>query len=110
MVLLIRSRSGQSTRDAYAIASSRLISKLDSVEARAVCRFGLTGDWEEVLNEAGGSILDTLGLALRWAPDGIVRSAHKAPGPCGAADARASMPCSAPAILALESKKRRDLR
>jgi hypothetical protein len=73
MVLLIRSRSNQSPRDSYAIASSRLISKLDSVEVRAVCRFGLTGDWEEVLNEAGGSVLDTLGLALKWAPDGIVR-------------------------------------
>lgn len=86
MVLLIRSRSGQSPRDSYAIASSRLISKLDSIEVRAVCRFGLTGDWEEVLNEAGGSVLDTLGLALKWAPDGIVRTASFCYHP-GCADA-----------------------
>lgn len=89
MTLLIRSRldnkGNKPPPEAYAFNTSRLISKLDSVEVRAICRFGLTGDWEEVLNEAGGSMTDTLALALKWAEDGSVSLLSVAPS---------SLPCS----------------
>lgn len=91
MTLLIRSRldnkGNKPPPEAYAFNTSRLISKLDSVEVRAICRFGLTGDWEEVLNEAGGSMIDTLALALKWAEDGSVSLISVAPS---------SLPCSRP--------------
>ncbi|CED83292.1 Uncharacterized conserved protein, contains WD40 repeats [Phaffia rhodozyma] len=70
---LISDDKPQPAKHAASLRTFRLINKVDSPYLRAVWRFGLTNDWEEVFNEDGVPLEDTLGLALMWVSDGLLK-------------------------------------
>jgi hypothetical protein len=46
---------------------------MDDPHLQAVWRYGLTGDWEDCLDEAEVPLMDRLAIALRFMPDSAVR-------------------------------------
>lgn len=69
---LISDEKPRSDKHVTSLQTFRLINKVDSPYLRAIWRFGLTNDWEEVLNEDGVPVEDALALALSWVSDGLV--------------------------------------
>jgi len=55
------------------------VNELGNPYLRAVWRYGLTGDLEEVLTEEGLPLVDRLGMALKFAHDGRVSSSFSLP-------------------------------
>jgi hypothetical protein len=55
------------------LSASQHIRKMDDPHLQAVWRYGLTGDWEDCLDEAEVPLMDRLAIALRFMPDSAVR-------------------------------------
>lgn len=59
--------------DPLSMDTEKLIRRVHSPQLRACWKFGLTGSWEEVLDEEGLPLRDVLGLGMKWSSDGAVR-------------------------------------